>query len=59
MFLSGYFLIAATLLAVAVCLRRVSIIERELELARAKIDPEATPRLRRPTPRHARNEWSA
>ena len=52
MFLSGYFLVAATLLAVAVCLRRVRIVERELELARAKIEPEATPRLRR-------NEWSA
>jgi len=52
MFLSGYFLVAATLLVVAVCLRRVRIVERELELARAKIDPEVTPR-------HARNEWSA
>jgi len=52
MFLSGYFLVAATLLAVAVCLRRVRIVERELELARAKVEPEATPRL-------TRNEWSA
>ena len=52
MFLSGYFLIAATLLAVTVCLRRVRVVERELQLALAKVDPDFPPRT-------TRDEWSA